>query len=48
MKYDEYDHALDTMILHSPKAWTHEIFTDVIQKVHNQDLYFKAIIFYLE
>lgn len=48
IKYDEFDNALLTMMEHSPKAWNHEIFSDVIQKASNQDLFFRAVIFYLD
>jgi len=46
--YEEYDNAINTMIEHSPSAWSHEQFISLILKVSNHDLYYKAIIFYLE
>jgi len=36
------------MIEHSPSAWTHDQFINLIQKVSNTDLYYKAVLFYLE
>lgn len=48
IKYDEFDNALNCMMEHSPSAWNHETFTQVIQKATNQDLKFRAMIFYLE
>ena len=36
------------MIEHSPSAWQHEQFLTLIQKVTNTDLYYKAVLFYLE
>lgn len=36
------------MIEHSPSAWKHEVFAQSIMRVSNQDLYYRAIIFYLE
>lgn len=46
--YDEHDNAALTMINHSEDAWEHSLFKDVIVKVANLDLYFKAVQFYLE
>ena len=45
--YDEYDNAVNIMIEHSPTAWQHELFCNIVQKVANQDIYYKAIMFYL-
>ena len=36
------------MIEHSPSAWKHEVFSQSIIKVSNHDLFYRAIIFYLE
>ena len=36
------------MIEHSPSAWQHEQFANLIQKVSNTDLYYKSVLFYLE
>jgi clathrin heavy chain len=46
--YDEFDNSIQIMIEHSPIAWNHELFISLIQKVSNHDLYYKAILFYLE
>lgn len=48
IKYDEYDNALQCMMEHSPSAWNHELFTNVIQKATKPDIYFTSISFYLE
>ena len=47
-KYDQWDHAIITMMEHSPSAFKHEIFTQNIIRVTNYDLYYRAIVFYLE
>lgn len=46
--YDEFDNSIQIMIEHSPTAWNHDLFLNLIQKVANHDLYYKSIIFYLE
>ncbi|KAF9965092.1 hypothetical protein BGZ70_005415 [Mortierella alpina] len=46
--YDEYDNAAITMIKHSPDAWEHGAFKDVIVKVSNLEIYYKALRFYLD
>jgi clathrin heavy chain len=48
IKYDEFDNAIITMMDHSPIAWNHELFTGNIVKASNQELFYKAMIFYLE
>jgi clathrin heavy chain len=48
MQYDEYDNAANTMITHSPVAWDHITFKDVVVKVSNVDVYYKGIRFYLK
>eukprot|EP00163_Fabomonas_tropica_P025672 TRINITY_DN4486_c0_g1_i1.p1 TRINITY_DN4486_c0_g1~~TRINITY_DN4486_c0_g1_i1.p1 ORF type:complete len:1704 (-),score=653.64 TRINITY_DN4486_c0_g1_i1:69-5180(-) len=47
MQYDEFDNAALTMIRHSPEAWDHAGFKEVINKVANLEIYYKAIEFYL-
>ena len=47
-QYGQFDQAIQTMIEHSPTAWKHDIFSQSIVKVSNYDLYYKAMIFYLE
>jgi len=46
--YDEHDNAALTMMNHSADAWEHVPFKDVIVKVANLDLYYKAVQFYVE
>ena len=46
--YDEYDNAINIMIEHSPTAWSHDLFVNLIQKVANYDLFYKSMLFYLE
>lgn len=47
-QYEEFDNAVLTMMEHSPSCWRHDIFVQNILKVANLDLYYRAIIFYLE
>jgi clathrin heavy chain len=47
-QYDEYDNAAMVMINHSPDAWDHSSFKDVLVKVANMELYYRAIGFYLD
>jgi clathrin heavy chain len=47
-QYEEYDNAVMTMIEHSPSCWRHDLFVQHILKVANLDLYYRALIFYLE
>lgn len=37
-----------TMMEHSPTAWKHDLFSHNIVKVSNHDLFYRAMIFYLE
>ena len=46
--YDEYDNAAQTMMQHSSMAWEHVSFKDVLVKVANVELYYRAVGFYLE
>jgi len=46
--YDEHDNAALTIMNHSADAWVHDLFRDVIVKVANLDLYYKAVQFYIE
>lgn len=36
------------MMEHSPSCWRHDLFSQNIVKISNHDLYYKAILFYLE
>ncbi|XP_019489711.1 PREDICTED: clathrin heavy chain 2, partial [Hipposideros armiger] len=47
-KYEEYDNAVLTMISHPTDAWREGQFKDVIAKVANVELYYKALQFYLD
>ncbi|KAI6122688.1 hypothetical protein EDD16DRAFT_1570643 [Pisolithus croceorrhizus] len=48
MKYDEFDNAALAMIERSPDAWEHNQFKDVIVRVANVEIYYKALTFYLQ
>ncbi|GAU36984.1 hypothetical protein TSUD_150200 [Trifolium subterraneum] len=48
IQYDEFDNAATTIMNHSPEAWDHMQFKDVIAKVANVELYYKAVHFYLQ
>ncbi|KAL3856703.1 hypothetical protein ACJMK2_011426 [Sinanodonta woodiana] len=47
-KYEEYDNAIITMMNHPSEAWREAQFKDIITKVANIELYYKAIQFYLD
>ena len=47
-QYEEFDNAVLTMMEHSPSCWRHDVFVQNILKVANLDLFYRAIIFYLE
>jgi clathrin heavy chain len=47
-KYEEYDNAITSMIAHPTEAWRENHFKDVITKVANIELYYKAVQFYLD
>ena len=46
--YDEYDNAALTIMEHSADAWDHGPFKDIILKVSNLEIYYRALRFYLE
>lgn len=48
IQYDEFDNAAATIMNHSPEAWDHMQFKDVVVKVANVELYYKAVHFYLQ
>lgn len=48
IQYDEFDNAATTIMNHSPEAWEHMQFKDVIVKVASVELYYRAVHFYLE
>lgn len=47
-KYEEYDNAVLAMIAHPTEAWREGHFKDIITKVANIELYYRAIQFYLD
>ncbi|XP_022902707.1 clathrin heavy chain [Onthophagus taurus] len=47
-KYEEYDNAVLAMMTHPTEAWREGHFKDIITKVANIELYYKAIQFYLD
>ncbi|XP_022243917.1 clathrin heavy chain 1-like [Limulus polyphemus] len=47
-KYEEFDNAVVTMINHPSEAWREGHFKEMIAKVANIELYYKAIQFYLD
>nr|CAG8563230.1 8822_t:CDS:10 [Entrophospora candida] len=46
--YDEFDNASLAMIQHAADAWEHSRFKDIIVKVSNIEIYYKALKFYLD
>merc|ERR1711972_976160 len=47
-KYEEYDNAITPMMSPAPVAWKESQFKDIITKVANIELYYRALSFYLE
>ncbi|KAL0900597.1 hypothetical protein Bca101_084558 [Brassica carinata] len=48
IQYDEFDNAATTVMNHSPEAWEHVRFKEIVAKVANVELYYKAVQFYLQ
>ncbi|KAJ7061039.1 armadillo-type protein [Mycena amicta] len=48
IKYDEFDNAAVAMIERSADAWEHNQFKDVVVRVANVEIYYRALSFYLE
>lgn len=46
--YNEEDKAIKVMINHSPTAFKHDLFLQIIQKVNNSSIFYESITFYLE
>jgi len=46
--YEQDNQAIVVMMEHSPTAWRHDTFAQSIMRVSNGDLFYRAIIFYLE
>ena len=47
-KYEEFDNAIITMMNHPTVAWKEAQFKEVVPKVANIELYYKALQFYLD
>ncbi|VDP34965.1 unnamed protein product [Soboliphyme baturini] len=47
-KYEEYDNAVVTVISHPIEAWREQHFKEMITKVANIELYYRAIQFYVD
>lgn len=47
-KYEEFDNAVMTMMQHPAAAWKENHFKEIIPKVANIELYYRAIQFYLD
>ncbi|KAL3090143.1 hypothetical protein niasHS_006595 [Heterodera schachtii] len=47
-KYEEYDNAVMTMVQHPTEAWREQHFKEIVTKVANVELYYRAIQFYLD
>ncbi|EDV20188.1 uncharacterized protein TRIADDRAFT_51044 [Trichoplax adhaerens] len=47
-KYEEFDNAILTMMAHPTESWRESMFKDIITKVANIELYYKALQFYLD
>ncbi|KAI0044509.1 clathrin heavy chain 1 [Auriscalpium vulgare] len=48
VKYDEFDNAALAIIERSADAWDHNQFKDVVVRVANVEIYYKALSFYLQ
>lgn len=46
--YDEFDNAALAVIEHSQNSWEHQQFKEMVVKVANLEIYYRAIQFYLE
>jgi len=47
-KYEEYDNAIITMMNHPTDAWKESHFKDIVTKVANIEIYYRALQFYLD
>ena len=47
-KYEEFDNAIVTIMAHPTEAWKENTFKDIVAKVANIELYYKALQFYLD
>jgi clathrin heavy chain len=48
MQYDEFDSAANCMMAHSPKAFSHDQFQMIMQKIANMEIYYRAVQFYMD
>jgi len=48
VKYDEFDNAALQMMDHSADAWDHNQFKEIVVKVTNIEIYYKALSFYID
>jgi clathrin heavy chain len=46
--YDEFDNAALAMMERAAEAWEHQSFKDIIVKVTNLEIYYRALAFYLD
>jgi len=46
--YDEWDNAALAMMERAPEAWEHHSFKDIVIKVANLEIYYRALNFYLQ
>ncbi|KAK7748408.1 Clathrin heavy chain [Diatrype stigma] len=46
--YDEFDNAALAVMEHAQNSWEHQQFKDIVVKVANLEIYYRAINFYLE
>jgi len=46
--YDQFDNAVDVMITHSTECFSHNLFKDIVSRVGNTEIYYRAIDFYLK
>jgi len=46
--YDQFDNAVDVMITHSTECFNHNLFKDIVSRVGNTEIYYRAIDFYLK
>lgn len=47
MHYDQYDNAIEIMIDHSASCWKNELFKEIVIKVSNSEVFYRAANFYL-
>lgn len=45
--YDQYDNAIEIMMDHSPSCWKNDLFKEIIVKVGNTEVFYRAANFYI-